>query len=64
MSNREATYVRSSSMANKAYTQVLKDFPDILTGSSTTVALGHTLAKVHEKHTAAILEGVEISHED
>ena len=25
--------------ANKAYTQVLKDFPDILTGSSATVAL-------------------------
>ena len=28
-----------AAMANKAYTQVLKDFPDILTGSSTTVAL-------------------------
>ena len=49
--------------ANKAYTQVLKDFPDILTGSSATVALIHTLAKAHEKHTTAILEGIEISHE-
>ena len=51
-------------MANKAYTQVLKDFPDIFTGSSTTVALICTLAKVHEKHTTAILEGIEISHEN
>ena len=51
-------------MADKAYTQVLKDFPDILTGSSTTVALVHTLAKAHEKHTTAILEGIETSHEN
>ena len=51
-------------MADKAYTQVLKDFPDILTGSSTTVALICTLAKAHEKHTTAILEGIEISHEN
>ena len=51
-------------MADKAYTQVLKNFPDILTGSSTTVAFICTLAKAHEKHTAAILEGIEISHEN
>ena len=50
--------------ADKAYTQVLKDFPDILTGSSTTVALICTLAKAHEKHTTAVLEGIEISHEN
>ena len=50
--------------ADKAYTQVLEDFPDILAGSSTTVALVHTLAKAHEKHTTAILEGIEISHEN
>ena len=53
-----------AAMATKAYTQVLKDFPDILTGSSATVALTHTLAKAHEKHTAAILEGIETSHEN
>ena len=51
-------------MADKAYTQVLKDFPDILTGSSATVALICTLAKAHEKHTTAVLEGIEISHEN
>ena len=28
-------------MADKAYTQVLKDFSDVLTGSSATVALIH-----------------------
>ena len=50
--------------ADKAYTQGLKDFPDILTGSSTTVALVYTLAKAHEKHTTAILEGIETSHEN
>ena len=50
--------------ANKAYTQVLQDFPDILTGSSTTVALVCTLAKAHEKHTTAVLEGIETSHEN
>ena len=50
--------------ADKAYTQVLEDFPDILTGSSATVALICTLAKAHEKHTTAILEGIEISHEN
>ena len=32
--------------------------------SSATVALIHTLAKACEKHTAAILEGIEISHEN
>ena len=53
-----------AAMADKAYTQVLKDFPDILTGSSATVALICTLAKAHEKHTTAILEGIEISHEN
>ena len=51
-------------MANKAYTQVLEDFPDILAGSSTTVALICTLAKAHENHTGAILEEIEISHEN
>ena len=50
-------------MANKAYTQVLKDFSDVLAGSSATVALICTLAKAHEKHTAAILEGIDTSHE-
>ena len=50
-------------MANKAYTQVLQDFPDVLTGSSATIALIHTLAKAHEKHTTAVLEGIEISHD-
>ena len=53
-----------AAMANKAYTQVLKDFPDILTGISATIALIHTLAKACEKHTTAILEGIEISHEN
>ena len=53
-----------AAMASKAYTQVLQNFPDILAGSSTTVALIHTLAKAHEKHTTAILEGIEISHEN
>ena len=51
-------------MADKAYTQVLKDFPDILTRSSTTVALKCTLAKACDKHTAAILERIELSHEN
>ena len=51
-------------MADKAYTQVLKDFPDILTGSSTTVDLIHTLAKAREKHTTPVLEGIEMSHEN
>ena len=50
-------------MADKAYTQVLKDFSDVLTESSATVALICTLAKACEKHTAAILEGIETSHE-
>ena len=50
--------------ADKAYTQVLMDFPDILTGSSATVALVRTLAKAHEKNTTAVLEGIEISHEN
>ena len=46
-------------VANRAYTEVLKSFPDFLTGSSVTVALVDTLAKAHEKHTLAILEGIE-----
>ena len=50
-------------MADKAYTQVLEDFSDVLTESSATVALIHTLAKACEKHTTAILEGIETSHE-
>ena len=50
--------------ADKAYTQVLKDFPDVLAGSSATVVLTCTLAKAHEKHTTAVLEGIEISHEN
>ena len=33
------------SVADKAYTQILKSFPDFLTGSSVTVALVDTLAK-------------------
>ena len=49
--------------ANKAYKQVLEDFSDVLTESSATAALIHTLAKAPEKHTAAILEGIETSHE-
>ena len=49
--------------ADKAYTQVLEDFSDVLTESSATVALIHTLAKAHEKHTAAVLEGIVTSHE-
>ena len=28
------------------------------------MALIHTLAKAHEKHTATILEGIELSHEN
>ena len=32
-------------VADKAYTQVLKRFPDFLTGSSVAVALVDTLAK-------------------
>ena len=53
-----------AAMADKAYTQVLKDFPNILAGSSTTVALICTLAKAHGKHTTAVLEGIDISHEN
>ena len=50
-------------MANKAYKQVLEDFSDVLAESSATVALIRTLAKAHEKHIAAVLEGIEMSHE-
>ena len=49
---------------DKAYTQVLKNFPDFLTGSSVTIALVDTLAKAQEKHTLAVLEGIEQSHEN
>ena len=52
-----------AAMADKAYTQVLEVFFDVLTVSSATVALICTLAKAHEKHTTAILEGIETSHE-
>ena len=51
-------------VANKAYTEVLKSFPDFLTGSSVTVALVDTLAKAWEKHTLVVLEGIEWSHEN
>ena len=51
-----------AAMADKAYTEVLKSFPDFLTGSSATVALVDTLVKAHEKHTLAVLEGIEQSH--
>ena len=51
-------------MADRAYTEVLKSFHDFLTGSSVTVALVDTLAKTHEKHTLAILEGIDQSHEN
>ena len=48
-----------AAVANRAYTKVLKSFPDFLTRSSVTVALVDTLAKACEKHTLAILEGIE-----
>ena len=51
-------------VADKAYTEVLKSFPDFLTGSSVTAALVDTLAKGHEKHTFAVLEGIEQTHEN
>ena len=51
-------------VADKAYTEVLKSFPGFLTGSSVTVALVDTLAKAQEKHTLAVLEGIEQSHEN
>ena len=53
-----------TAVANKVYLRVLKDFPDLLTGGSVTVALVDTLAKAHEKHTLAVLEGLEQSHEN
>ena len=40
-------------VADKAYTQVLKNFPDFL-----------TVVKAQEKHTLAVLEGIEQSHEN
>ena len=49
-------------MANMAYTQVLKKFPDFLSGGSVTIALVDTLVKAQEKHTLAVLEGIEQSH--
>ena len=48
--------------ADTAYSKVPKDFPDFLTGGSVTVALVDTLAKACDKHTLAILEGIEQSH--
>ena len=51
-------------VANKAYTKVLRDFPDFLTGSSVAIALVDTLAKAWEKHTLAVLEGIEQLHEN
>ena len=53
-----------AAVADKAYTQVLKSFPDFVTRSSVTVTLVDTLAKAREKHTLAILEGIEQSHEN
>ena len=53
-----------AAVADKAYTQVLKNFPDFLTGGSVTIALVDTLAKAGEKHTLAVLEGIEQSHEN
>ena len=53
-----------AAVANKAYRQVLKDFPNFLTRGSVTIALVDTLAKAHEKHTLAVLEGIEQSHEN
>ena len=51
-------------VADKAYTQVLKNFPDFLTGGSVTIALVDTLVKAQEKHTLAVLEGIEQSHKN
>ena len=51
-------------VANKAYMRVHKDFPNFLTGGSVTVALVDTLVKACEKHTLAVLEGIEQSHEN
>ena len=51
-------------VANKTSTHVLKDFPNFLTGGSVTIALVDTLAKACEKHTLAVLEGIEQSHEN
>ena len=53
-----------TAVADKAYTQVLKNFPDFLTGGSVTIALVDTLVKAQEKHTLAVLEGIEQSHEN
>ena len=50
--------------ADRAYSKVLKDFSDFLTGGSITVALVDTLAKACDKHTLAILEGIEQSHQN
>ena len=51
-------------VAHKAYTQVLKNFPDFLSGGIVTIALVDTLVKAPEKHTLAVLEGIEQSHEN
>ena len=53
-----------AAVADKDYTQVLKDFPNFLTRGSVTIALVDTLAKACEKHTLAVLEGIEQSHEN
>ena len=51
-------------VADKAYMQVLKDFPNFHTGGSVTTALVDTLVKACEKHPLAVLEGIEQSHEN
>ena len=51
-------------VADRAYSKVLKDFPDLLTGGSVTFPLVDTLAKAHDKHTLAVLEGIEQSHQN
>ena len=51
-------------VADKAHMQVLKYFPNFLTGGGVTIAVVDTLAKAHEKHTLAVLEGIEQSHEN
>ena len=49
-----------AAVADKAYTQVLKDFPNFPHWVvSVTIALVDTLVKAHEKHTLAVLEGIE-----
>ena len=49
-------------VADRAYSKALKDFPSLLTQGSITVALVDTLAKAHDEHTLAVLKGLEESH--